>query len=117
VLIAGSNADEAASHVLSQRVDSVILVASAGHTVTRSVEAVDRDFSIRRATLIGVVFLRRRRNRVTRWLGGSARSGLWKALDSFQEWRHRTFDKSDELDEPGDLIETEGVEKPNESDA
>ena len=83
VLIAGSNADEAASHVLAQRVDSVILVASAGHTVTRSVEAVDRDFTIRRATLIGVVFLRRRRNRVTRWLGGSARpvSGM-RSTDS-----------------------------------
>ena len=115
VLIAGSKADEAASHVLAQRVDSVVLVASAGHTVTRSIEAVDRDFTIRRATLIGVVFLRRRRNRVSRLLGNSARTGLWKAVDGFQDWRHRTFEKSDDSHQIGDLIETEGVDEPDES--
>ena len=67
VIIAGTNLGEAASHVLAQRVDSVILVASAGHTVTRSLEAADRDFAIRRATLLGVVLLRRRRTKLTRW--------------------------------------------------
>jgi hypothetical protein len=97
VLIAGNSADEPASHVLAQEVDSVVLVASAGHTVTRAVEATDRDFTIRRATLLGVVLLRRRRNRVMKWIGTTARTGLWKGIDSFNEWRHRTFDKSDEL--------------------
>ncbi len=96
VLIAAGNAEDAPSHVLAQRVDSVVLIGSAGHTVTRSVEATDRDFSIRRATLIGVVLLRRRRNRITRWVSTGVRSGLWKAIDGFREWRHRTFDKSNE---------------------
>jgi Mrp family chromosome partitioning ATPase len=95
VLIAGSNVGEAASHVLAQRVDSVILVTSAGHTVSRSVEATDREFSIRRATLLGVILLRRRRNKVSRWFGLSARNRLWSGLDQFADWRHRTFDKSD----------------------
>jgi hypothetical protein len=99
VLIAGSNVGEAASHVLAQRVDSVILVTSAGHTVTRSVEATDREFSIRRATLLGVIMLRRRRNKVSRWFGRGSRNLLWSALDRFADWRHRTFDKSDESDD------------------
>jgi Mrp family chromosome partitioning ATPase len=116
VLIAGSDSSEAASHVLAQRVDSVILVTSAGHTVTRSVEATDRDFTIRRATMLGVVLLRRRRNKVTAWLGNGARTGLWKAIDGFQAWRHRTFDRSDEPGEPHGLHETQGVDGPDESD-
>ena len=99
VLIAGSNVGEAASHVLAQRVDSVILVTSAGHTVTRSVEATDREFSIRRATLLGVIMLRRRRNKVSRWFGLGLRKRLWTALDRFADWRHRTFDKSDQSDD------------------
>jgi hypothetical protein len=99
VLVAGSHSEEAASHVLSQRVDSVILLTSAGHTVTRSVEAADREFAIRRATLLGVILLRRRRNKVTRWASTRFRSGLWRGLDRFAEWRQATFNKSDEIDE------------------
>jgi hypothetical protein len=99
VLVAGSHSEEAASHVLSQRVDSVILVTSAGHTVTRSVEAADREFAIRRATLLGVILLRRRRNKVTRWASTHFRSWLWRGLDRFAEWRQATFNKSDEIDE------------------
>jgi hypothetical protein len=99
VLVAGSHSEEAASHVLSQRVDSVILVTSAGHTVTRSVEAADREFAIRRATLLGVILLRRRRNKVTRWASTHIRSGLWRGLDRFAEWRQATFNKSDEIEE------------------
>ena len=95
VLIAGSNVGEAASHVLAQRVDSAILITSAGHTVTRSVEATDREFSIRRASLLGVVLLRRRRNRITRWASTHFRAWLWRVLDRFTEWRHTTFDKSE----------------------
>jgi len=99
VLIAGSNVGEAASHVLAQRVDSVILVTSAGHTVSRSIEATDREFSIRRATLLGVILLRRRRNKVSRWFGLGSRNLLWSGLDRFADWRHRTFDKSDQVDD------------------
>lgn len=95
VLVSGANAEDAASHVLAQRVDSVLLVASAGHTVTKSVEATDRDFAIRRATLLGVILLRRRRNKVTRWMSTGFRGWLWRRLDSFQQWRHRTFDKTE----------------------
>lgn len=117
VLVAGGNTGDAASHVLAQRVDSVILVASAGHTVTRALEATDREFSIRRATLVGVVLLRRRRNKATRWFGTAARAGLWKAIDGFQEWRRRTFDRSDsdgladvEVDpEPADKVDESGA--------
>ena len=117
VLVSGSNAEESASHVLAQRVDSVVLVGSAGHTVTRSVEATDRDFTIRRATLLGVVLLRRRRNRITRLVGAGTRNGLWKAIDGFQAWRHRTFDNDDRLDELMlDDSETDAVEVPDESD-
>jgi Mrp family chromosome partitioning ATPase/cell division septum initiation protein DivIVA len=87
VLISGSNLGEAASHVLAQRVDSVILVASAGHTVTRSLEAADRDFSIRRATLLGVVMIRRRRSRLVRSTSTGLRAWLWKTIDRFSEGR------------------------------
>jgi len=80
VLIAGSTLGEAASHVLAQRVDAVILVASAGHTVTRSLEAADRDFSLRRATLLGVALIRRRRSRVGRALGSRFRAWIWRTF-------------------------------------
>lgn len=87
VLISGSLLGEAATHVLAQRVDSVILVASAGHTVTRSIEAADRDFAIRRATLLGVVLLRRRRTKVTRATSTGFRGRLWRTIDRFSEGR------------------------------
>lgn len=87
VLISGSNLGEAASHVLAQRVDSVILALSAGHTVTRSVEAADRDFSIRRATLLGVALLRRRRTRLVRWASVALRDRLWRTIDRSVERR------------------------------
>jgi hypothetical protein len=89
VIIAGTNLGEAASHVLAQRVDSVILVASAGHTVTRSLEAADRDFAIRRATLLGVVLLRRRRTKLTRWASTGFRSKMWETVDGFAEGRSK----------------------------
>jgi hypothetical protein len=113
VLISGNAADEPASHVLAQEVDSVVLVASAGHTVTRAVEATDRDFTIRRATLLGVVLLRRRRNRVTKFVGSTARTGLWKGIDGFNAWRHRTFDKPDDS---GSSDEGDEVVEQDESD-
>ena len=117
VLVSGSNAEEAASHVLAQRVDSVILVTSAGHTVVKAVEATDREFTIRRATLLGVVILRRRRNKITRWASTGFRGWLWRRLDAFDVWRHRTFDKTDEGDpsvEPDELVD---IDEADEIDA
>jgi len=102
VIIAGTNLGEAASHVLAQRVDSVILVASAGHTVTRSLEAADRDFAIRRATLLGVVLLRRRRTKLTRWASTGFRSKMWKTVDGFAEGRSKG--------DPGGAEPAEGAE-------
>jgi Mrp family chromosome partitioning ATPase len=95
VLISGTNLGEAASHVLAQRVDDVVLVASAGHTVTRSLEAADRDFAIRRATLLGVVLLRRRRTKVTRWASTGFRSWMWKTIDRFSQGKGEETDDTD----------------------
>ncbi len=105
VIIAGTNLGEAAAHVLAQRVDSVILVASAGHTVTRSLEAADRDFAIRRATLVGVVLVRRRRTKITRWASTGFRTRMWKTVDGFAEGRAK-----------GDSDGAEGIEPDVEDD-
>jgi Mrp family chromosome partitioning ATPase len=106
VLISGTTLGEAASHVLAQRVDDVLLVASAGHTVTRSLEAADRDFAIRRATLLGVVLLRRRRTKVTRWAATGFRSWMWKTIDRFSQGKGEATDdtgeEADAIDDPGD---------------
>jgi Mrp family chromosome partitioning ATPase len=96
VLISGSQLGEAASHVLAQRVDDVFLVASAGHTVTRSLEAADRDYAIRRATLLGVVLLRRRRTKFTRWFSTGFRGWLWQTIDRFSQGKGETADESDD---------------------
>ena len=112
VLISGTNLGEAASHVLAQRVDDVVLVASAGHTVTRSLEAADRDFAIRRATLLGVVLLRRRRTKFTRWASTGFRSWLWRTIDRFSEGRGNDGDESGESAiEPVDTPDDEGQGK------
>jgi hypothetical protein len=95
VLISGSNLGEAASHVLAQRVDDVLLVASAGHTVTRSLEAADRDYAIRRATLLGVVLLRRRRTKFTRWFSTGFRGWLWNTIDRFSQGKGDTADDTE----------------------
>ena len=95
VLISGGNLGDAASHVLAQRVDDVILVASAGHTVTRSLEAADRDFAIRRATLLGVVLIRRRRSRAVRSGSTGFRGWLWRTIDGFSQG------KGEEVEEGG----------------
>lgn len=78
VIVSGGELGEAASHVLAQRVDSVVLVASAGHTQTRALEAADRDFATSKARLRGVVLVRRRRNRVVRWAATELRSLIWR---------------------------------------
>jgi hypothetical protein len=96
VLISGSQLGEAASHVLAQRVDDVLLVASAGHTVTRSLEAADRDYAIRRATLLGVVLLRRRRTKFTRWFSTGFRGWLWQTIDRFSQGKADPTDEADD---------------------
>lgn len=78
VIVSGGDLGEAASHVLAQRVESVVLVASAGHTQTRALEAADRDFITSKATLRGIVLLRRRRNRLVRWTGTELRHLIWR---------------------------------------
>jgi Mrp family chromosome partitioning ATPase len=96
VVISGANLGEAASHVLAQRVDDVLLVASAGHTVTHSLEAADRDFAIRRATLLGVVLIRRRRTKLIRWAAGGFRGWLWRTIDRFSQGKGDAADDAAE---------------------
>ena len=110
VLISGSNLGEAASHVLAQRVDSVLLIASAGHTVTRSLEAADRDFAIRRATLLGVVLLRRRRTKLVRAVGGGFRNRLWRTFDRFSDKSDDAAVLADDGSGRGDEDEGRGIE-------
>jgi hypothetical protein len=106
VVISGSNLGEAASHVLAQRVDDVLLVASAGHTVTRSLEAADRDYAIRRATLLGVVLIRRRRTKFTRWFSTGFRGWLWKTIDRFSQGKgDGTDDGTEKAVEPIDVAD------------
>ena len=81
VLVSGGPVDDPASHVLAQRVDSVILVGSAGHTVVRGVEAAEREFAVRRAKLLGMVLLRRRHGQIRRWTFSVFRGKLWQLID------------------------------------
>lgn len=81
VVMAGAVFGDPTSHILAQRVDEVVLVGSIGHTIDRQVEAAERDFKARRAHLLGIVMLRRRRGRFGRSFGTWARSGLWRLID------------------------------------
>jgi hypothetical protein len=99
VIVAGADLGEAASHVLAQRVDSVVLVASAGHSSTRAIESADRDFATSRARLRGIALLRRRRNRLVRWLGTKTREMLWGTIDGFSDRRSRKDDESPSSDD------------------
>jgi hypothetical protein len=81
-------------------------VASAGHTVTRSLEAADRDYAIRRATLLGVVLIRRRRTKLTRWLSTGFRGWLWKTIDRFSQGKgDGTDDGTENAVEPIDVAD------------
>ncbi len=81
IIVAGANFGEPTSHILAQRVDYAILVGSIGHTIDRQVEAAERDFKIRRAELLGIVLIRRRRNRLTRSISPQVRNVLWDLVD------------------------------------
>ena len=81
VIMAGAGFGEPTSHILAQRVDHVVLVGSIGHTIDRQVEAAERDFKARRASLAGIVMIRRRRSRLKRMLTPRFSTGLWHSLD------------------------------------
>lgn len=81
VVLAGTSFGEPTSYVLAQRADHVVLVGSIGHTADRDIEAARRDFRSRRAGLMGVVLLRRRRSKVRRWVSPRLRRTLWRFLD------------------------------------
>lgn len=81
VVVTGAAFGEPTSHMLAQRVDDVVLVGSIGHTIDRQVEAAERDFKSRRAALLGIVMLRRRRGIIKRWVTPVWRARLWTLLD------------------------------------
>jgi hypothetical protein len=57
ILVAGASAASPITQVLSQRIDQMLLVGTAGRTTEDQVEAVRREFSDRRARLIGITLL------------------------------------------------------------
>lgn len=99
VILSGADLGEAASHVLAQRVDSVVLVTSAGHTSTRAIESADRDFATSRARLRGLALLRRRRNRLTRLIGQKTRKLVWSSVDKINETRSDPDGESTQSDD------------------
>jgi hypothetical protein len=99
VIIAGDGYDEPTSHILAQRADAAVLVGSIGHTVDRQVEAAERDFRARRATLLGIVMLRRRRSRLKRWLVPGLRRRLWRAVDWLKSSKAQETDTVEVADE------------------
>ena len=76
VLVSGGPVSDPDSHVLAQRVDSAILVGSAGHTAVSRVETAAREFAGFRANLLGMVLIRRRRGRLGRWAHSTSRRRL-----------------------------------------
>lgn len=59
IIVSGAPASEPGAHVLSQRLDAMILMGSAGQTAVSSVVAVTRSLTDRRARLLGFVLLSR----------------------------------------------------------
>lgn len=90
VFVAGAGFGEPTSYVLAQRVDQVILVGSIGHTLDRDIEAAQRDFRTRRASLLGVVMLRRRRSKVRRWFAPKLRRTVWAVADGLRPVGQKT---------------------------
>lgn len=84
VIVAGAGFGNPTSYILAQRVDHSILVGSIGHTIDRDVDAVERDFRTRRATLLGIVLVRRRRSKLGRWIGPKVRNAIWSMVDRFR---------------------------------
>ena len=88
VVVAGGSVTAPSSHVLAQRVDSVILVGSAGHTLVRSVEATEREFAVRRTSLLGMVLLRRRHSQPGRAVASLVQKGIgWMRALTVRAWR------------------------------
>ncbi|MFQ5517050.1 MAG: hypothetical protein ACE5E8_05700 [Acidimicrobiia bacterium] len=66
VIVSGADANDPVTHVLSQRLDAMLLVGSAGHTTVTGLEVAKREFAGRRARLVGMTLLRRRPTRLRR---------------------------------------------------
>ncbi len=84
VIVAGAAFGEPTSYILAQRVDEAILVGSIGHTINDDVQAAVRDFRGRRAVLMGIVLIRRRPSRLSRWMAPRTRRTWWKAQDNLK---------------------------------
>ncbi len=94
VLVSGGPVGDPESHVLAQRVDSAILVGSAGHTAVSRVETAAREFAGFRANLLGMVLIRRRRGRLGRWAHSIFRGRLkklaaktWQSVKTAKVWQ------------------------------
>jgi hypothetical protein len=89
VLISGVDVDDPASHVLANRANAVMMLGAVGHSEDETIETAERDLVARRASLAGVVLLRRRRSKIGRWSTYRFRRGLYNLVDRFQDWRRR----------------------------
>lgn len=68
VIVAGAETDHPITHVLSQRLDAILLLGAAGKTTVDSLETEIRELAARRAKILGLVLLTRSRGRVSRML-------------------------------------------------
>ena len=94
VLVSGGPVGDPDAHVLAQRVDSAILVGSAGHTAVSRVETAAREFAGFRANLLGMVLIRRRRGRLGRWAHSISRARFnklaartWQSVKKAKVWK------------------------------
>lgn len=69
VIIAGADADHPITHVLSQRLDAMVLLGSAGRTTSAAVEVELRELANRRAQVLGLVLLTKSPSPLRRALG------------------------------------------------
>ncbi|MDP8959440.1 MAG: hypothetical protein M3N51_09640 [Actinomycetota bacterium] len=77
VIVAGTDVNHPITHVLSQRVDAMLLLGAAGHTTVSSLEFEFRELANRRARLLGLVLLTKSPSRLRRVLSAlmSGRGG------------------------------------------
>jgi hypothetical protein len=104
VIVAGAGFGEPTSYILAQRVDDAVLVGSIGHSIDEDIEAAERDFRVRRANLLGIVMIRRRRSRIGRWLAPRTTKVLWRATDNLKPVADKvkdSFHAEEDEDKPG----------------
>lgn len=87
VIVVGSEVEDPASHVVSKRVDTVVLLGAIGHSVSDNIEAAVRDFAVRNTQLLGVVMVAKRRNFLQRWGAGLFRRISWRIIDWVRSFR------------------------------